>query len=171
MEKVLNLASLEKNRINLSLKEIDLNLTLAGVIEQFKQTDFGQKAEIQFNNNQTSTIILADKFHFSHLILNILENAVKYCEQTPNIKIVITEKQGKLELNFYDNGIGIQKDHRKKVFKKFYRIPTGNVHNVKGFGLGLDYVKKIVDAHKWRIKINENTNGGSIFTILISTKK
>ncbi len=171
VEKVLNLASLEKNRIRLNLKEINLNATLAEIIEQFEQTDFGQKADINFNTNQTSTIIFADKFHFSHLILNILENAVKYCEQTPLIKIVLIENRGRLELGFYDNGIGIPKDQRNKIFKKFYRVPTGNIHNVKGFGLGLDYVKKIVVAHKWKIKVSENPDGGSIFTLSIPIKK
>jgi two-component system phosphate regulon sensor histidine kinase PhoR len=66
-----------------------------------------------------------------------------------------------------DNGIGIPKDQRKKIFTKFYRVPTGNVHNVKGFGLGLDYVQKIVSAHKWKIEVDENPDGGSIFTLII----
>ena len=171
VEKVLNLASLEKNRIHLNLKEINLSTTLTEIIEQFEQTDFGQKADIDFNINQTSVIILTDKFHFSHLILNILENAAKYCEQTPLIKIVLIKNKGRLELGFYDNGIGIQKNQRNKIFKKFYRIPTGNIHNVKGFGLGLDYVKKIVVAHKWKIKVSENPDGGSIFTLSIPIKK
>ena len=171
VEKVLNIASLEKTRIRLNLKEIDLSIILAEIIKQFKQTDFGQRANIEFNLNQSDAIILADKFYFSHLVLNILENAVKYCEQTPFIKIKLVEKKGRFELGFSDNGIGISKDQRKKIFKKFYRVPTGNVHNVKGFGLGLDYVQKIVVAHKWKIRVDENPEGGSIFTLSIQNKK
>jgi two-component system phosphate regulon sensor histidine kinase PhoR len=72
-----------------------------------------------------------------------------------------------IEIAIADNGIGIAKDQRKKIFTKFYRVPTGNVHNVKGFGLGLDYVQKIVSAHKWKIKVDENPDGGSIFTLSI----
>ncbi len=171
VEKVLNLASLEKNRIHLNLKETNLDVILAETVEQFEQTDFGQKANIEFDLYKHDVIIIADSFYFSHLILNILENAVKYCEQTPAIKIKLIEKRGRLELAFLDNGIGIDKDQRKKIFKKFYRIPTGNVHNVKGFGLGLDYVHKIVVAHKWKIRVDENPEGGSIFALSISNKR
>ena len=171
VEKVLNLASLEKNRIRLNLKELDLISVLKETTEQFKQSDFGQKGEIQFQFNKIQTTILADKFHFSQLVLNILENAVKYCKNNPSIQICLIEKKKGLELSFIDNGIGISKDQRKKIFKKFYRIPTGNVHNVKGFGLGLDYVQKITTAHKWKIKVDENPKGGSIFILSIPNKK
>jgi len=171
VEKVLNLASLEKNKIHLNLKETNLDVILAEIVEQFEQTDFGQKANIEFDLDKHDTIILVDGFYFSHLVLNILENAVKYCECVPIIKIKLTEKKGRIELAFLDNGIGISKDQRKKVFKKFYRVPTGNVHNVKGFGLGLDYVQKIVAAHKWKISVDENPEGGSIFALSIPNKK
>jgi two-component system, OmpR family, phosphate regulon sensor histidine kinase PhoR len=76
-----------------------------------------------------------------------------------------------LQIRFTDNGIGISKKYRKKIFNRFYRVPTGNVHNVKGFGLGLDYVRKIVKAHKWKIKVDENPEGGSIFTLLIPQRR
>jgi two-component system phosphate regulon sensor histidine kinase PhoR len=153
------------------LKNLDLIPVLQETTEQFKQTDFGQKSEIEFQFNEIQTTILADKFHFSHLVLNILENAVKYCDKNPSIQINLNEKRKNFELSFTDNGIGISKDQRKKIFKKFYRVPTGNVHNVKGFGLGLDYVKKITMAHKWKIKVDENPKGGSIFTLSIPNKK
>jgi len=81
--------------------------------------------------------------------------------------ISVSRNKKKIEIAIADNGIGIPKDQRKKIFTKFYRVPTGNVHNVKGFGLGLDYVQKIVTAHKWKIKVDENPDGGSIFTLSI----
>lgn len=171
VEKVLNLASIEKNRILLNIELIDLVKTLNDITAQFKQSDFGQKATIKTVFNEMNPTIFADKFHFSNLILNILENAVKYCETIPVISIELFRSKKALEIRIIDNGIGIAKDQHKKIFKKFYRIPTGNVHNVKGFGLGLDYVKKIVDAHKWKITVHENTKGGSIFTIIIPNKK
>ena len=170
VEKVLNLATLEKNRINLNLKTIDLIFIIEETISQFKQTDFGQAAKIEFLKNDISIKISADSFHFSNLILNILENAVKYCDKSPEIVIELKRNKGYIELSFLDNGIGISKDQRKKIFNKFYRIPTGNVHNVKGFGLGLDYVKKITTAHNWKIKVDENPAGGSIFTLSIPVK-
>ena len=167
VEKVLNLASLEKNRIHLNLEEINLNEILTEITAQFKQTDFGQKAKVKIYLRDLKLNIFADRFHFSNLILNILENGVKYCEKKPELMISVNEKKKNFELSVTDNGIGIPRDQRKKIFTKFYRVPTGNVHNVKGFGLGLDYVQKIVSAHKWKIKVDENPDGGSIFTLII----
>ena len=167
VEKVLNLASLEKNRIHLNLEEINLNDLLTEIVTQFKHSDFGQKANVKIIVNDIKPAVVADRFHFSNLMLNILENGVKYCEREPELKILVDQKKKNLEIAISDNGIGIPKDQRKKIFTKFYRIPTGNVHNVKGFGLGLDYVQKIVVAHKWSIKVDENPSGGSIFTLSI----
>lgn len=167
VEKVLNLASLEKNRIHLNLEEINLNEIITEIAAQFKQTDFGQKANVKIFAIDLKLSIFADRFHFSNLVLNILENGVKYCEQKPELKISVLQKKKSIELSISDNGIGIPKDQRKKIFTKFYRVPTGNVHNVKGFGLGLDYVQKIVSAHKWKIEVDENPDGGSIFTLII----
>ena len=167
VEKVLNLASLEKNRIHLNLEEIKLNEIVNEIVVQFKQTDFGQKANVEISDFDLEIIIFADRFHFSNLMLNILENGVKYCEQKPELKISVIHKNKNIEMSITDNGIGIPKDQRRKIFTKFYRVPTGNVHNVKGFGLGLDYVQKIVSAHKWKIKVDENPEGGSIFTVII----
>ncbi len=167
VEKVLNLASLEKNRIHLKKEEIELKTFLEETCNSFKQNNNGQRARLELDFGDYTPIIYADKFHFSNLITNILENAVKYCEQEPKIKINLRAASKTLHLRFSDNGIGIPREHRKKIFKRFYRIPTGNVHNVKGFGLGLDYVFKIAKAHNWKIKVDENPMGGSIFTLII----
>lgn len=167
VEKVLNLASLEKNRIHLNLEEINLNEIITEIAAQFKQTDFGQKADVKIHAVDLKINILADRFHFLNLMLNILENGAKYCEQKPLLTISANNKKKNFELSITDNGIGIPKDQRKKIFTKFYRVPTGNIHNVKGFGLGLDYVQKIVSAHKWKIEVDENPEGGSIFTLII----
>lgn len=167
VEKVLNLASIEKSRITLNLEEINGEQFLQKTIETFKQSSSGQKAEIILKTQTNNTLLFADKFHFANLINNILENAVKYCETSPKINVTLKKHKNNFELSFTDNGIGIQREQRKKIFKKFYRVPTGNVHNVKGFGLGLDYVQKIVKAHHWKIKVDENPKGGSIFTLSI----
>ena len=171
VEKVLNLASLEKNRIRLNLERFDLSEFIQEIREHFKQTDFGSKAAIKLQFHTSPLTVTADKFHFQNLVLNILENAVKYCEQEPEIRININTIDKHIQLNFTDNGIGISREHRKKIFKKFYRVPTGNVHDVKGFGLGLDYVYKIIKAHGWKIKVEENPDGGSIFTITIPMRR
>lgn len=170
VEKVLNLASIEKNRLHLNLEPIDFNKLLPEITNQFKQTDIGHKATIELTINAGKDPVYADKFHLSNLILNILENGVKYCETAPLIKVDLTKTKRATILKIIDNGIGIPNDQKKKIFKKFYRVPTGNVHNVKGFGLGLDYVRKIVTAHRWKIKVDDNKKGGSIFTLIIPLK-
>ncbi|MBW6535399.1 MAG: HAMP domain-containing histidine kinase [Mariniphaga sp.] len=171
VEKVLNLASLEKNKLHLNREKIELNDFLKAATENFEHSDAGKKAKINLNISQNQTYIIADRFHFSNLVMNILENSVKYCEKEPQIRIDIQKIKKQLQIRFTDNGIGISKKNRKKIFNRFYRVPTGNVHNVKGFGLGLDYVRKIVKAHKWEIKVDENPEGGSIFTLLIPQRK
>lgn len=167
VEKVLDLVSLEKNRLRLNPEKINIDEFIEETIAYFKQTDSGQKTTIQVIGETIETTVFADKFYFSNLIVNILENAVKYCEKESCIEIILVSNKKQIELKFSDNGIGIPKEHRKKIFKKFYRVPTGNVHNVKGFGLGLDYVYKVVKAHGWKIDVDENSKGGSIFTLNI----
>ncbi len=167
VEKVLNLASLEKSRIHLNKEEVPLAEFIEDTAEVFKQSNNGQKSSIHFNFDGMNPMIMADKFHLSNLMSNILENAVKYCDREPEINISLTSGNTMWLLSFADNGIGIPKEHRKKIFKKFYRVPTGNVHNVKGFGLGLDYVYKIIKTHKWKIRVEDNIHGGSTFTISI----
>jgi len=171
VEKVLNLASLEKNKVHLNREKIELNEFLQEITESFKHSDAGKKASLEFNQLPEKLFLIADKFHFANLVLNILENSVKYCEKEPQIKIALQKFKKNLLIVFTDNGIGISKKYRKKIFKRFYRVPTGNVHNVKGFGLGLDYVRKIVKAHKWEIKVDNNSGGGSIFTLIIPQRK
>ena len=171
VEKVLNLATIEKNRIHLNLEEVNLNQLITEVYSHFKHTDFGQKATLNLALPDEEIKINADRFHLSNLMTNILENGVKYCDKDPVLAVTLKKIKHKILITFADNGIGIPKDQRKKIFTKFYRVPTGNVHNVKGFGLGLDYVNKIVIAHKWKIRVDENSGGGSIFTLIIPDHK
>jgi len=171
VEKVLNLASLEKNRIHLNLEKIELQEFIKEVTDYFEQSDSGQEATIKLNPGSQKEFVFADKFHFNNLVMNILENSVKYCEKKPLIIIDLYRDKKHQIIKFTDNGIGIPKKHQKKIFKRFYRVPTGNVHNVKGFGLGLDYVRKITKAHGWKIKVDSNPDGGSIFTLLIRATK
>jgi len=171
VEKVLNLASLEKNKIRLNLEPADLGGFVEENIEHFKKSDAGSRAKLSSHIFVEKEVIRVDKFHFSNLIINILENGVKYCEKEPRIDVILRKENKFLVLEIKDNGIGISKEHLKKIFNKFYRVPTGNVHNVKGFGLGLDYVLKIVKAHGWKISVKSEPGEGSTFTLKIHHKK
>jgi two-component system phosphate regulon sensor histidine kinase PhoR len=102
-------------------------------------------------------------------LYNLLDNGIKYCDKTPYIEIITKNKASKLLLSIKDNGIGIDKKHQKYIFEKFYRVPTGNLHDVKGFGLGLNYVKSVVQAHKWKINLESTLGQGCKFTIEIPT--
>ena len=114
--------------------------------------------------------ICFDEFHFTNLIVNIIDNSLKYCEKLPQILISTESDKKNIILQFKDNGIGIDKSYHKKIFKKFFRIPTGNVHNVKGFGLGLTYVKRVIKGHRWKCQIISEPNKGTEFVIYIPFK-
>jgi len=167
VEKVLQMASLEKKIIELDKSEIRLNDFIEKTIEDFKGSQETAVDFIQFEKLPVDVTIKADPLHFSNIIFNILDNAVKYCRETPEIKVSLTKVKNTVYLKFADNGIGIPKEYRKKIFGRFFRIPTGDVHDVKGFGLGLDYVRKMTDFHHWKIDVEDNSPKGTIFTIII----
>jgi two-component system phosphate regulon sensor histidine kinase PhoR len=161
------MASIEKQRLKLDLSMIELNQFVQKSITDFKTSQNGHQYEINFTSEVDEWRIQADALHFSNVIFNILDNAIKYCDDTPQIDVVLSETKKHIQLKFADNGIGIPKEYRKKIFGRFYRIPTGDIHNVKGFGLGLDYVRKIIERHDWEIEVSDNSPKGSIFTITI----
>lgn len=167
VEKLLQMATIEKTKLQLNLEQIELNSFLAEAITEFRNSQNGNVYTINLVSKAVNCNISVDKLHFSNLIFNILDNAIKYCSGVPDIIISLEETKNQYTISFDDNGIGIPKDCRKKIFNRFYRIPTGNVHDVKGFGLGLDYVQKIVRRHGWRIKVIENSRKGSTFIIEI----
>ncbi len=113
------------------------------------------------------SIITGDKLHTTNIIYNLLDNAFKYSLEKPDITISTWNKDNRLYLEISDKGIGISKKYQKRIFDKFFRIPTGNIHNVKGFGLGLNYVKSIVHSHNWKIKVESKPGEGSRFIIII----
>jgi len=169
VEKLLQMATIEKTKLQLNLEQIELNTFISESIQEFKNSQNGRIYNVQLESKVENALIKADKLHFSNLIFNILDNAIKYCTVSPDIIIELEEDRTHYFISFDDNGIGIPLKDRRKIFNRFYRVPTGNVHDVKGFGLGLDYVKKIVLRHGWRIKVIENSRKGSTF--IVETKK
>lgn len=168
VEKVLQMASVEKNIINLDKQEFNLNEFVQKTINEFKSSQEDSDNLITFVPLERSVTVKADQLHFSNILFNILDNAIKYCDTTPDITVSISRVKGHIEIALADNGIGIPKEYRKKIFGRFFRVPTGNIHNVKGFGLGLDYVRKMVHLHNWKIRLNDNSPKGTIFTIIIT---
>jgi two-component system phosphate regulon sensor histidine kinase PhoR len=167
VEKLLQMATIEKTKLQLNLQQIELHSFITETIQEFRNSQDGRTYSIRLESNLKKAQISADKLHFSNLIYNILDNAIKYCSEEPDIVIKLEEIKNQYIISFDDNGIGIPKAYRKQIFNRFYRVPTGNVHDVKGFGLGLDYVQKIVQRHGWRINVIENSWKGSTFILHI----
>jgi two-component system, OmpR family, phosphate regulon sensor histidine kinase PhoR len=122
---------------------------------------------VEIDNHAGDPVILADRYHLSGILINLIDNALKYTEKAPLVNIIVTEKQGKILLKVEDNGTGIEKKYIGKIFMPFFRVPSGNIHNVKGSGLGLSYVKKICDLHGWKIRIESEPGKGTGITMII----
>jgi len=165
VEKVLNIARLEKDQFKLNLQNIELNTFINVIVEQERIRIEEEGGQITVAHSPTPVHISADKLHLTNVISNILDNALKYSKDTAKISIELKNKGEKIALIISDSGIGIPKDDVKKIFNKFYRISTGNIHNVKGFGLGLFYVKNICDAHKWEIHLESELGHGTSLKI------
>ena len=111
--------------------------------------------------------IKADRLHLNNILYNLIDNAIKYSYDNPEVKLNTRNEGSKLIISIEDNGIGISKENEQRVFDKFYRVPTGDVHNVKGFGLGLFYVKNICDAHDWELQLNSQIGKGTKIEVRI----
>ncbi len=154
IEKVLQVARIEKNKLNLKLEEIDLHKMIQKIADSFKLNIEDLKGELILNLNADNYKVMADKQHLNNVIYNLVDNAIKYKQDEPHVTVSTTNDANFIEIEVKDNGIGIDKKYINKIFDKFFRVPAGNVHNVKGFGIGLNYVKNIMDAHKWKIEVH-----------------
>ena len=165
VEKVLNVARLEKDSIELKKEIFEVNQTLNEIIinESLKL----KQGNITFMPLGKEIYINADKLHFVNVVANIIDNGIKYSTEEPVIDLFLNDGGKDVLLHIRDHGIGINKENQKKLFDKFYRVSTGNVHNIKGFGLGLYYVKNIVNAHGWHIQVQSEPGNGSEFLITI----
>jgi two-component system, OmpR family, phosphate regulon sensor histidine kinase PhoR len=166
VETILKASQLEKQEVDLNLKPVNVHEVINDVIDNFV-------LQLEEKNGKVELQINADEVHLSNLVNNLVDNAVKYAkENVPPVVKLSTSSNGKFfTMKIEDNGIGMNRDTVKRIFERFYRAHTGNVHNVKGFGLGLSYVKAITDAHSGEIKAESTLGKGSMFTIDIPLKK
>tara|TARA_Y100001933_G_scaffold56130_1_gene55681 strand:- start:4056 stop:5390 length:1335 start_codon:yes stop_codon:yes gene_type:complete len=165
VERVLNVAKLDKNELVLNKEKVDLRELLTQLKENFEAFQTEKTSQLKLNLSTTSHILLADRVHLTNVFYNLMDNAVKYSEGDIQISIKTEVSPQYITIDFSDKGIGISKDHQKAIFDKFFRVPTGNVHNVKGFGLGLYYVQLIVAGHNGKISVKSNIGEGTTFTL------
>ncbi|MBC7125817.1 MAG: HAMP domain-containing histidine kinase, partial [Bacteroidales bacterium] len=167
VEKVLQMAIFERAKLRLKIKEVDIHEVIKKVTNNFALQLNSQDGIIIHEFNAKSPIVKADEVHLTNVINNLLDNATKYRNGNPVINIITKDVSNGIVVAVKDNGIGISRDNLKKIFDQFYRVPSGNIHNVKGFGLGLSYVKKIVEAHGGKIWVESKLGEGSTFSFFM----
>ena len=171
VEKVLNISTLEKKEFELHVKELNVHEIITQILYTFSKVTFEKKIHFSKELAAERHLITADEVHFTNVIFNILENGIKYSNEEANLYVKTWNENNQLFISVKDNGKGIAQKNLKKIFDKFYRVSQGNKHDVKGFGLGLYYVKQIILAHQWKIKVISEINKGSDFIIRIPLNK
>jgi two-component system phosphate regulon sensor histidine kinase PhoR len=169
VEKVLQIARFEKGGIQLKKEWLDLNVLAQTVTANF-DASLDHASRIETTLDPSVGRILADVLHLTNIFYNLLDNAVKYAGEKPVIRVDTKKEQNRVLIIISDNGPGIDPKFRKEIFHKFFRIPSGNIHDVKGFGLGLYYVKIICHAHHWKIRLDNEPGKGAAFIIEIPIK-
>jgi two-component system, OmpR family, phosphate regulon sensor histidine kinase PhoR len=173
VETILKSALMERQEVELNLKPINVHQVIEDVADNFMLRLEEKQGSLETNLAAERVIINADEVHFSNLINNLLDNAVKYSKDNvpPKVMVSTISTGKKISIKIEDNGIGMTRETLKRIFEKFYRAHTGNIHNVKGFGLGLSYVKTVVEAHDGTIKADSVLGKGSCFTIELPLRK
>ncbi|MCX7986369.1 MAG: HAMP domain-containing histidine kinase [Bacteroidales bacterium] len=167
IEQVLRMAQLDKNEYELNREEVDLHELIQNAIENLF-VDFQQKkVSLHYHFEATRSTAMVDPLHFSNIIKNLVDNSYKYSKGDPKIDIYTVNIDGGIQISVVDNGIGIAPENQKYIFDKFYRVPTGNVHDVKGTGIGLYYVKIMTEAHGGHISVKSEQGKGARFDIFI----
>ncbi|MFP5470443.1 MAG: sensor histidine kinase [Bacteroidia bacterium] len=170
VERVLQLAKFDKEKIELKISTVDLKKLISEIVDVFELTIKNRKGKILFTTQLENASINADRLHVTNVLYNLLDNANKYTEETPLIEISLSEKNNGILVEVKDNGKGLSDKDGEQVFEKFYRVSTGNIHNVKGFGLGLFYVKSIVEAHSGKVGVESTLGKGSSFWFWLPNK-
>ena len=171
VETILQAALLEKQEVQLNLKLVSAHELITDALNNISLPINERGGKLSIHLDAAKDMVMADEVHFTNFVNNLLDNALKYSKDNPLIKLSTITSGQNLKIKIEDNGIGMNKETLTRIFEKFYRAHTGNVHNVKGFGLGLSYVKTMVEAHKGSIKAESTIGKGSCFTITIPLVK
>jgi two-component system phosphate regulon sensor histidine kinase PhoR len=167
VEKVLQIARMEKGDFQLNIKTVDVHEIIEAAVKNIAIQIETREGRITTDLQATETVIQADKVHLANMVSNLLDNANKYSPETPQISVRTFNGQGGIMIEISDKGKGISKEMLDKVFDKFFRVPTGDLHDVKGFGLGLSYVKNMVEAHQGQVTAKSELGKGSTFQIFL----
>ena len=165
VETILQAALLEKQELQLQLVALPIHQKIHQVMDNYVLQLADKNGKVDLLLNAKNDVIQADEVHFTNLISNLLDNAIKYSKDNVLLKITTHSTNKYFILSVQDNGIGMSKESVKRIFEKFYRAHTGNIHNVKGFGLGMSYVKTVIDAHKGKIKVDSSLGKGTTFVV------
>jgi len=171
VENILQTAILDKGEFKLKIQPMDIHLLIEQTIINIKLQVENKEGEITKELNAKNTIVHADRVHVTNIVFNLIDNALKYTDERPRIKISTSNDDTGVYISVEDNGIGISKENQKRIFDTMYRVPTGNIHNVKGFGLGLSYVKAVAEKHGGSISVNSEPAKGSTFTVYLPFNK
>lgn len=171
VETILQAAVMDRQELSLNKQPLHVHDLLTEMLDNYTLQLQDKQGSAELNLNARRDIIEADPVHFRNLLSNLIDNAVKYSNDNLLIRIITHSTNKSLVIRIEDNGIGMSKETVRRIFEKFYRAHTGNIHNVKGFGLGLSYVKTIVDAHHGKIKVESMPGKGSVFTLEFPLKK
>ena len=170
VESILQTSILDKGEFKLKRSDLDVHEIINQAIQNTQLLIDQRQGNITKQLGATNCLINADRVHLTNIIFNLIDNAIKYTKDSPNILISTKDTLDGIEISVKDNGIGISKENQRKIFDKFYRVPTGNVHNVKGFGLGLSYVLAVVQKHNGTINVESEIGKGSTFRIRMPYK-
>ncbi len=165
VETILQAALLDKQELKLEMKKVSATQLVQSALKNHQLQIQDRDGRVELNFNATKDSIVADENHFTNMISNLFDNAIKYSKENLMIRVTTFNHGKNLCIKIEDNGIGMNKETVKRIFEKFYRAHTGNIHNVKGFGLGMSYVRTVIEVHKGKIKVDSTLGKGSCFTV------
>jgi two-component system phosphate regulon sensor histidine kinase PhoR len=167
VEQVLSMTALERGEIPIKKTELNFHKLIHESLKYISIQIENKQGNIRLKLNAESYMVMGDRTHLTNAISNLIDNAIKYAREKPELSVETMNSGHNLIVVVSDEGIGIEKEYQKKVFNKFFRVPTGDVHDVKGFGLGLTYIKKIIELHEGTIELQSEKGKGTAFTITL----